>query len=151
MSFQQKNITVTLVNFLLILVFYLIRVTQLILTDNFTLDKIVWVWIIVAVMAIAVSIIGTILTHIISMMIEASKTGTKNPRVDDIQDERDELIDLKGTRVTYLVYSVSVLLAMLTFVFGQPGLVMFTLLILCGVIAQIAGDIFRLRLYKKGF
>ncbi len=151
MSFQQKNVTVSLVNFLLILGFYLIRVTHLIRTENFTLDKIIWVWIIIAVMAIAVTIIGTILTHIISAIIKAIKTGNEDPQVEDIQDERDELIDLKGTRVTNTVYSLSVFGAMLTFAFGQPALVMFTLLILCGVIAQIAGDIFRLRLYRKGF
>ena len=79
------------------------------------------------------------------------KTGNEDPKIEDVEDERDELIDLKGTRVTYLVYSVGVLLAMLTFAFGQPGLVLFTLLILCGVIAQIAGDIWRLRLYQRGF
>ncbi len=151
MSFQQKNITVSLVNFLLILGFYVIRVTQLIRTESFTLDKIIWVWIIIAVMAIVVTIIGTILTHIISTIIEAVRTGNENPQVEDVQDERDELIDLKGTRVTHTVYSLSVFLAMLTFAFGKPALVMFTLLILCGIIAQIAGDIFRLRLYRKGF
>ncbi len=151
MSFQQKNITVSLVNFLLILGFYVIRVTQLIRTESFTLDKIIWIWIIIAVMAIVVTIIGTILTHIISTIIEAVRTGNEDPQVEDVQDERDELIDLKGTRVTHTVYSSSVFLAMLTFAFGKPALVMFTLLILCGIIAQIAGDIFRLRLYRKGF
>ncbi|MBT3338252.1 MAG: hypothetical protein HN855_11285 [Anaerolineae bacterium] len=151
MTFQQKNITVTLVNFLLILGFYLIRVTQLILIESFTLDKIIGVWVTVVVMAIVVTIIGTILTHIISTIIEVIKTGNEEPEVESIQDERDELIDLKGTRVTNTVYSFSVLLAMLTFALGQPALVMFTLLILCGIIAQIAGDIFRLRLYRKGF
>jgi hypothetical protein len=40
---------------------------------------------------------------------------------------------------------------MLTFVFGQPPLVMFTLLIFFGLVAQIIGDISRLYLYRKGF
>ena len=151
MSFQQKNVTVSLVNFLLILGYFLIRVTHLIRTDNFTLDRIIWVWITIAIMAVVVTIIGTILTHIISAIIEAIKTGNEAPQVEDIQDERDELIDLKGTRVTYTVYSLSVFLAMLTYAFGQPALVMFTILILCGVIGQIAGDISRLYLYRKGF
>lgn len=151
MSFQQKNVTVSLVNFLLILGFYLIRVTHLIRTENFTLDKIIWVWIIIAVMAVVVTIIGTILTHIISTIIEVIKTGNEDPTVEDIQDERDELIDLKGTRVTYTVSSIGIFGAMLTFAFGYPALVMFTLLILSGVIAQIVGDIWRLRLYQRGF
>jgi hypothetical protein len=40
---------------------------------------------------------------------------------------------------------------MLTFVLGQPPLVMFTLLIFFGVVAQILGDISRLVLYRRGF
>jgi hypothetical protein len=40
---------------------------------------------------------------------------------------------------------------MLTFAFGQPPLVMFTLLIFFGVVAQIIGDISRLYLYRRGF
>ncbi|MCP4139610.1 MAG: hypothetical protein GY755_04865 [Chloroflexi bacterium] len=151
MSFQQKNVTVSLVNFLLILGFYLIRVTQLIRTESFTLDKIIWVWISIAVIAVVVTIIGTILTHIISAIIEFVKTGNEDPKIEDIEDERDQLINLKGTRVTYTMYSLFVFLAMLTYAFGQPALVMFTLLILCGVLAQIVGDIYRLNLYRRGF
>lgn len=151
MSFQQKNITVSLVNFILISGFYLFRVIQMILSDSFTSENIFRLWGIIIVLAIVVTIIGTILTQIVSAIIEAVKTGKENPRVEDIQDERDELIDLKGTRITYTVSSIGVFLAMLTFVFGQPPLVMFTLLIFSGVFAQVIGDISRLVLYRRGF
>jgi hypothetical protein len=40
---------------------------------------------------------------------------------------------------------------MLTYVLGQPPLVMFVLLILVGIVAQIIGDISRLVLYRRGF
>jgi hypothetical protein len=39
---------------------------------------------------------------------------------------------------------------MLTFVLGQPPLVMFALLIFFGILAQVIGDIFRLYLYRRG-
>jgi hypothetical protein len=39
---------------------------------------------------------------------------------------------------------------MLTFAFGQPSLVMFSLLIFFGLVAQIIGDISRLVLYRRG-
>jgi len=57
---------------------------------------------------------------------------------------------LKGTKVAYIISSIGVLLAMLTFVVGQPPLGMFTLLILAGILAQIAEDISRLVLYRRG-
>ena len=79
------------------------------------------------------------------------RAGQEPSDVEDTEDERDQIIDLRGTKITYLVYSIGNLLSMLTFVFGQPPLVMFTLLILSGVVAQIIGDISRLYLYRRGF
>ena len=151
MSFQQKNVTVSLVNFSLILVFYLFRVVQMIQSGNFTPKNIFRVWIIIAVLAVVVTIIGTILTHIVSAIIQAIKTGKEDPKIEDIQDERDQLIDLRGTKITYTVSSIGVFLSMLTFAFGQSPLVMFSLLIFFGVFAQVVGDISRLVLYRRGF
>lgn len=158
MSFQEKNITVTLGSFSLILVVFLISLFVMIQGGNFTSTNVFRLWGVVIVMAIVVTILATILTHIVSAIISAIaqyiKTGEENPEIDEIDhiaDERDKLIDLKGTRVTYTVSSIGVFLAMLTFVFGQPPLVMFTLLIFFGILAQVIGDISRLRLYRRGF
>ena len=151
MSFQEKNITVSLANFTLILGFYLIRVFQMIQGGSFNSANVFRLWGIIIVLAVVVTIFATILTHIVSAIIQAIKTGEQKPEVEDIQDERDQVIDLRGTKVTYLVSSIGVFLSMLTFVFGQPPLVMFTLLIFFGVLAQILGDVLRLVLYRKGF
>jgi len=151
MSFQQKNITVSLVNFSLILGFFLVRVIQMLLSDSFTSTNIFRLWGITIGLAVIVTIIGTILTHIVSAIIEAIRTGDEDPKIEDFEDERDQLIDLRGTRITYTVFSIGVFLSMLTFVFDQPPLVMFTLLIFFGLVAQIVGDISRLVLYRRGF
>ncbi len=151
MSFQQKNITVSLVNFSLILGFYLIRMTQLLLTERFTSQNVFRVWIVIIVLAVVVTVIGTVLTHVISTIIQAIRTGSEDPKLEDVKDERDELIDLKGTRITYTVYSLGASAAMLTFALGQPALLMFSLLIFFGVAAQIVGDVTRLVLYRRGF
>ena len=151
MSFQQKNITVSLVNFSLILGFYLFRVFQMVQGGSFTSTNVFRLWGIVIALAIGVTIFATILTHILSAIIQAIKTGEENPKIEDFEDERDRLIDLRGTKVTYFVSSIGVFLAMLTFALGQPPLVMFTLLIFFGVVAQILGDISRLVLYRRGF
>lgn len=150
MSFQQKNITVSLVNFTLILGFYLIRLLQMIQGGSFNAPNVFRLWAIIIVAAIVVTIAATILTHIVSAIIQAIQTQAE-PVVEDLADERDKFIDLKGTKVTYGVSSIGSFLAMLTFAFGQPPLVMFTLLILFGVVAQIVGDLARLYFYRKGF
>lgn len=151
MSFQEKNITVTLVSFTLILGFYLIRLFQIIQNGGLNSTDVFRLWGIIIALAIIMTIIATILTHIILAIIQIIKTGEKEPEIEDMADERDKLIDLRGTKVTYSVSSIGSFLAMLTFAFGQPPLVMFTLLIFFGVVAQIIGDIARLLLYRRGF
>ena len=151
MSYQEKTVTVSLVTFVLILGFYLIRVFQMIQSESFNSTYVFRLWGIVIALAVVVTILATILTHIGSAIIHAIKTGEENPEIEDIADERDQLIDLRGTKVTYFVSSIGGFLSMLTFVLGQPPLVMFTLLIFFGVVAQIIGDISRLYLYRRGF
>jgi hypothetical protein len=151
MSFQEKNISVSLVSFTLILGYYLIRVFQLLQRENFNSTHVFRLWGIIIALAVVITIVATILTHVGSAIVEAIKTGEKEPEIEDFVDERDKLIDLRGTKVTYFVSSIGSLLAMLTFVLGQAPLVMFTLLIFFGVVAQILGDISRLVLYRRGF
>jgi hypothetical protein len=150
MSFQEKNIAVSLVNFILILGFYLIRVFQMIQGGSFDSINVFRLWGIVIALAVFVTIFATIITHIVSAIIHAIKTGEEKSNIEDIQDERDKLIDLRGTRLAYFVTSSGGFLSMLTFVFGQPPLVMFTLLIFFGVVGQILGDSLRLYLYRRG-
>ena len=150
MSFQEKNVAVTLANFSLILLFFLVRVFQLIRNDNFTPSAMFRVWVTVIVIAVFVTIAATILTHIVSAIIEVIQTGNDEPEIEDFEDERDKLIDLRGTQLTYSITSFGSFIAMLTFALGQPPLTMFSLLILFGLIGQIAGDTRRLRLYRGG-
>ena len=130
---------------------YLIRMFQMIQGGSFNSNNLFRLWGIIIILAVVVTIFATILTQIVSAIIQAIKTGEEKPTLDDIQDERDQVIDLRGTKITYLVSSIGVFLSMLTFVFGQPPLVMFALLIFFGVLAQIIGDVSRLALYRRGF
>ncbi len=150
MSFQQRNVSVSLASFSLILVIYIVRVIQMFQSGSFNATNVFRLWGIVIAMAIVVTIAATILAHIGSGILQAIKTQ-EEPVIEGIEDERDKVINLKGTRITYIASSFGVLLSMLTFVFGQPPLVMFALLIFSGIAAQIAGDISRLYYYRKGF
>lgn len=150
MSFKQKNTIVTLVNFSLILMFYSLRMAQLIQSGNFTDDKVFRLWGVIIVLAVFVTIAATILTHMVSAVFERARTGEDKPDLEDFEDERDKFIDLKGTQAAYAASSIGVFLAMLTYVFGQPPLIMFSLLIFFGVLAQIIGDVTRLLRYQRG-
>ena len=150
MSFQEKNITVSLSIFVIILGFYLIRVFQMVQNESFSSTNVFRLWGFIVVLAVIGTIVATILTHIAGGIVHKVRTN-EDPHIEDIQDERDQIIDLKGTRVAYTFSSIGVALSMLTFVFGQPPLVMFSLLIFFGVLAQVIADIWRLTLYRRGF
>ena len=150
MSFQQKNISVSLSIFVIILGIYLISVFQMVQNESFNSTNVFRLWGIIVVLAVIGTIVATILTHIAGGIVHKVRTN-EDPHIEDIQDERDQIIDLKGTRVAYTFSSIGVALSMLTFVFGQPPLVMFSLLIFFGVLAQVVADIWRLTLYRRGF
>ena len=150
MSFQEKNIAVSLSTFTVILGFYLIRVFQLVQSESFNSTNLFRLWGIIAILAVIGTILATIFTHIVGGIVHKVRTN-EDPHIEDIQDERDQIIDLKGTRVAYTFSSIGVALSMLTFVFGQSPLIMFSLLIFFGVLAQVIADIWRLTLYRRGF
>jgi len=149
MTFQQKNNTVSLTSFSLLLIFFLLRIAQLVRNQNFNDAAVIRLWIIVVVLAIVVTVVAIIFAQgIPTAVLKARKDGLE-PEIDDLIDERDQRIDLEGTNLTYRITSLGTFVAMLTFAFGQPPLVMFSLLIFFGLVAQIAGDALRLRRYQQ--
>ena len=149
MSYQEKNVTVSLFTHLLIVGYYLVNLFQMYQTSGLVASRVFGLWAVVIIATIIVTIIGSILTNIVLAIVHAIRTQGEEEHF--IEDERDQLIGLKGMKVSYIAFSIGVLLAMLTFVFGQPPLVMFSLLIFSSIAAQIIGDISQIYLYRKGF
>jgi hypothetical protein len=151
MTYKEKNVVASLICFSLILVVVFTSLIGMVRTDTLTSDNVFGLWVTVIVLAVVAIILLTIATHIVGAIIEAIRTRSDDPKIDDTEDERDRLIDLRGTRATYFVTSTGGFLAMLTYVVGFSPLVMFSLLILFGVLGQVLGDIYRLILYRRGF
>ena len=150
MSYQEKNITVSLVSHLLIGVYYLVNLFQMQQAGGLVAAKVFSLWAVVIVGVIVVNIVGDILTHILLSIVHAIKTRSEHVE-NYIEDERDHLIGLKGDKVSHIAFSIGVLIAMLSFAFGQPPLVMFSLLILSSILGEIIGDVSQLYIYQKGF
>lgn len=150
MTFQEKNVTVSLVIFSSILIYLVGRTMEMMSADSFTEENVFWMWGLVIGMVIIGMIVGMILSHAGSVVLEVIRTGNEEPEIDELVDERDKLIDLKGTNVMHKVSSIASFFAMLTYAFGWSPLIMFTLLIFSGIVAQIAGDVTRLWLYRQG-
>ena len=146
MSFQHKNVKVTLVSFLLILLLFVLRVVQLLASNDFNQANVVQLWTIIVILTVLATVAGIIFTHGISLV----KSRQRLDEVDDLVDERDRQIDREGTHLTYRVTSIGSFIAMLLFAIGQSPLIMFSLLVFSGLMGQIVGDMRRLRLYRQG-
>jgi hypothetical protein len=150
MSYQEKNVTVSLVTHLLIVGYFLFNLFQMVQSGGLVANRVFVLWAVVIIATILANIIGSILTNILLAILHAIRTrGETDERF--IEDERDQLIGLKGMKVSYIAFSLGVLAGMLTFVFGHPPLVMFSLLVFSSIAAQIIGDISQIYLYRKGF
>jgi hypothetical protein len=150
MSYQEKSITVSLTSTLLILGYFLVNIFKMLQQGGLVPARVFSLWATVIVATIIVNIVGNILTNIVLSIVHAIRTRTEEVER-FIEDERDKLIALKGNKVAYITFSVGVLLAMLTFVFSQPPLVMFSLIALFSLLAELAGDVSRIFLYRRGF
>ncbi len=150
MSYQEKNITVSLVSTLLIGGYFLVNMFRMYQAGSLVATRVFSLWATVIIVTIVVNIVGSILTNIVLSIVHAIRTKTEEEER-FIEDERDKLIGLKGVKASYITFSIGVLISMLTFVFGQPSLVMFSLIIFFSLVAEIIGDISQIYLYRRGF
>lgn len=147
MTYQARKTVVSLGTYCLILLYFTLRLLGMQQAGGLDSDKVFRLWLIVIAASILVTVTATILSNIVYAIVEVIKTQQK-PTF--IEDERDEFIKLRGDRVGYIISSAGIFGAMLSFVLGQSALVMFTGLIAAGLLGQIAGDIYRLVLYRRG-
>jgi hypothetical protein len=149
MSTRRISIYVSLVSTLLILGYYLLNLIPMIRQGDLNSEDVFRLAAVVVIASIVLNIAGNIITMIVIHIIHAIQTRS-DQELRLIEDERDNLIGLKGTQVSYFALSLGVLVALLTFVFGQPALLMFSLIIFFALLAEICGDLAQLFFYSRG-
>lgn len=150
MTFQEKTIAVSLSTGILVLGYFVIRSLTLYAGGLPEPGLVYRLWVITILLVIVFNITGNILAQILTAIMEAIRTGGEDVEIEDVTDERDELIKLRGTRIGYAVFSIGGGFAMLTLVLGQPALIMFSLLTFFGLVAEIIADSMRLVYYRRG-
>ena len=151
MTYSQKNTAAALGSNIIILIYGLIRFFRIYTTKGLDAQSIYRLWFTIIALTIILIIFNTILFHIFNAIFQAIISGgTEEPNVDSVEDERDEIIKLKGTNVAHIIYGIGIFFGMLTMVLGQSPLVMFSILILAGVISEIASTAAQLIYYSKG-
>ena len=151
MAYTQKNTLASLGTTFLILIFYIVRLFTIITKFGLDAQKIYNLWFWIIGLTVGLTIVGLIATHIASAVAQAIIDPKKEPEIDSLEDERDEIIKLKGTNVAYMVSSLGGAAAMLSLVLGADVLVMFNILIVTGIFATIGENVAKLVLYGRGF
>lgn len=105
-------------------------------------------WAIAFLVFIPVSIIANILITIIFTIHYRMTTKEEEP---SFSDERDKLIELKGTRNALYVFSVGVILSMVALALGMPLYVMFIAIIYAGLLSSVVDELTQFVLYHRGF
>ena len=148
MSSQEKRTIAYLISSLLGVGLYSFYANQQYQQGSFDSTTISSYWGSLILIVIGVQIVLSIIASILVSIIHAIATREEET---SLSDERDQLIDLKANRISYAVFGVGFLLAMITLAAGLPPLVMFNLIVFSLFGAGIVGYITQLYLYRRGF
>lgn len=147
LTFQEKQILVSLFNTLIILVAYSYYLhskyaafTDQMLNDLQFLGK---AFLMLIPITIVVQVVFLIIFHIVVRIISSEK-------IPEITDERDKLIELKSIRISHWVFISGFFIAMGSQALGMKPFVMFLALIISGFLAGIVSDIAKFIYYRKG-
>jgi len=147
MSYQEKQVILSLVNTLLILFIYSFYVYSKyidgnpeIIHDMKFLGK-------AFVILIPVTIIVQIVMHIFFVIVNKIVTNEDPPKR---EDEMDKLIELNAQRASHWVFIAGFFGAMASQAIGQPPYVMFLAFIVSGFLSGMISDVAKLIYYRKG-
>ena len=97
---------------------------------------------------IGIQIIASIVLSIIASIIHAIITREEDFGDDD---ERDKQIDMRANNISYILFSIGFVIAVITLSLGMSPLVMFNIIVFSLLLSGIIGFIVQLRIYKRGF
>lgn len=148
MSYQERRALVNFASSILIMALYsLVMLPRYPEGDAYSV-KVFHFWGTFIVILIPVSIAARIIIYIAFSILNTIATREMEP---DITDERDRLIELKSARISLYVFTFGFLLAMISLVMDQPPWVMFTILILSGVLSDTLNELAQFYFYRRGF
>lgn len=148
MSYQENRTIAYLISSLLGVGLYSFYVIQQYQEGSFESTTISSFWGTVILVVIAMQIVLSIIAAILVSIIQAIVTREEEPT---LSDERDKLIELKADRISYVVFGIGFLIAMITLAAGLTPLVMFNLIVFSLFGAGIVGYIMQLYFHRRGF
>jgi hypothetical protein len=148
MYHKEKQILVSLITSILTIGIYSLYVYYNKIAGNPDIINDLKFWGGAFVFLIPIAIIAQIIIHIIMAIINKIIT---NEDIQSGSDERDRLIELKGTKISHGIFTFGFTLSMGSLAVGLPPYIMFVTIFITGFIACCAEEIAKICFYRKGF
>ncbi len=97
---------------------------------------------------VVVTIVAKIIIHIVFSILNTIASREAEP---NIVDERDKLIELKASTNGGYVFGIGFVLAMVTLLLDQPPSLMFSVLLVTGVVTDLTTELAHFYFYRRGF
>jgi hypothetical protein len=148
MSYHEKRAIVNVLTSVLVMAIYSVYlyVRYLAGGGEFANDPVFWAK--AFLVFIPISIVANIIVAIIFTIHYRLTAHEEEP---SITDERDKLIELKGSRNALFVFSIGVVLSMVTLALGMPLYAMFITIIYSGLLSSVVDEMTQFVLYRRGF
>lgn len=148
LSFQEKSLIVSAIGSLLIYVIYGWLVLQRYQAGNYDEAGTLEFWGRAILLLIVIQVVFEVIMTIALVIVNA--IVTREEEDPSFADERDKLIDLKGTAYQFAVFGTGFFLAMGAMALGQPPVVMFVVFMTAIMAAGVIGSAAKLYLYRRG-
>lgn len=149
LSFQEKSLIASMVGSLIIYVIYGRQVLERYQAGGFDPAGTFVFWSRAILILIGIQVIFEVVMIIALVIVNA--IVTREEEDPSFTDERDKLIELKGTSYQFAIFGVGFFLAMGAMAFGQPPAVMFVVFMTAIMLAGLIGSAAKLYLYRRGF
>ena len=147
MSYQERRAIVSIIATLAINAVYWPAMLQRYPAGDAYAPEVFHFWGAAFLILIAVTIVVKIATYIFFSIANAIATREEEP---SFSDERDKLVELKGTRNGMYAMMIGIPLAMVALVVEQPPSVMFVVFIAAGLASDVISDVSHFIYYRRG-
>ncbi|MDQ6985760.1 MAG: hypothetical protein Q9M91_08835 [Candidatus Dojkabacteria bacterium] len=147
MSSKEREILISLSSLLLVGLPYIVSVFITYQDKNLSNDEELKFWATAILIMIPLRIVSMIVMYILVAIATAIATG-KESDFKEIVDERDKLIDLKGERNGQAVFLIGFGLALVSAAIGQSLAVMFSIIVVFGVLSEVIGSLSKICYYR---
>lgn len=148
MSYQEKQAIVNIIGTILISAGFWLVLLQRHPIAGLEAAAAFQFWGTAFVIFVVVSVVAKVLLLVAFNIVNSLITQQEEDP--SFTDERDQLISLKSTRNSYVVFAGGVVLAMGSAALGQPPTTLFVLLLLGGMTAEVVDDASKVYYYWRG-